>query len=80
MGDTVNMHVRDIPKEVKDKLATLAAREHMSLNAYVVRLLEMESRFADNARLLGAAPNVDISRDQIAEALREAREERDERW
>lgn len=76
----VNMHVRDIPKDVKDNLAVLAAREHMSLNSYVVRVLEMEARIADNARLLGNLPDFGVSGEVIADAIREGRDEREDRW
>jgi len=63
------MHVRDIPRDVKDKLAELAAREHMSLNAYVVRQLEIAARTADNARLLDDLPSYDLSPQAVVEAL-----------
>jgi hypothetical protein len=72
----VNMHVRDIPREVKDKLAELAAREHMSLNAYVVRQLEIASRTADNARLLDDLPSFALSTGDIVEARDRERDRR----
>jgi plasmid stability protein len=71
-----NMHVRDIPDEVKEKLARLAEREHMSLNAYVVRQLEMASRTADNARLLDGLASYDISTGDVVHALAQEREGR----
>ena len=84
MGETVNMHVRDVPKEVKDDLAWLAEHDHISLNAYVVRVLEMASRRARNMRLLRDAPTHDITTEAIVDAVRAVREERDqelgERW
>jgi hypothetical protein len=76
MGMAVNMHVRDIPDDVKRKLVELAEREHMSLNAYVVRQLEMASRTADNVRLLRGLPDLDISTDDIVDALDREREGR----
>jgi hypothetical protein len=73
----VNLHVRDVPDEVKEKLARLAAREHMSLNAYVVRQLEMASRTADNARLLDGLPSYDeLTTDDVVDALSAERESR----
>ena len=72
----MNMHVRDIPDDVKRKLVELAEREHMSLNAYVVRQLEMASRTADNVRLLRGLPDLDISTDDIVDALDREREGR----
>ncbi|HKY64814.1 MAG TPA: hypothetical protein VJM49_00525 [Acidimicrobiales bacterium] len=73
----VNMHVRDIPDEVKQKLADLAAREHMSLNAYVVRQLEVVARTADNARLLDALPSdAELRPEDVVAALDLGREGR----
>ena len=70
------MHVRDIPQEVKDKLVELAAREHISLNAYVVRQLEIASRTADNARLLDGLPSYDLTPQDVVSALDQARRAR----
>jgi hypothetical protein len=67
------MHVRDIPEEVKDKLVELAAREHISLNAYVVRQLEIASRTADNVHLLDGLPGYDLSPDDVVTAVRQER-------
>jgi len=73
----VNLHVRDVPDDVKEKLVRLAEREHMSLNAYVVRQLEMASRTADNARLVDLLPSYDdLSTADIVDALRHERESR----
>jgi Antitoxin FitA-like, ribbon-helix-helix len=73
----VNMHVRDIPDDVKAKLERLAARRHMSLNAYVVQQLELVSRTADNAALVASLPSYDhLSTADIVDALHRGREER----
>ena len=71
-----NMHVRDIPDDVKAKLVILAEREHMSLNAYVVRQLEMASRTADNAGLLDNLPSYDVSASEVVDALGHERDDR----
>jgi len=76
-GVAVNLHVRDVPDDVKEKLVRLAEREHMSLNAYVVRQLEMASRTADNARLVDLLPSYDdLSTADIVDALSHERESR----
>lgn len=75
MGATVNMHIRDVPKEVKEALATLAEREHMSVNAYVVQVLERASRRVRNKELLRDLPNLNIPTEVIVRAIREGRGE-----
>ena len=73
MGETVNMHVRDIPTDVKKRLTLLAEYEHISLNALVVRILETASKRAKNYELLHNLPSHDITMDEIIEALHEGR-------
>jgi hypothetical protein len=72
----VNVLVRGIPEGVKARLVEMAAREHISLNALIVRQLEMFSRFADNARLLDDLPDLDVPTQVINEAIREGRDGR----
>ncbi|HEY3142680.1 MAG TPA: hypothetical protein VGJ86_16190 [Acidimicrobiales bacterium] len=72
-----NIHVRNVPDDVAERLKRLAARERLSLNAYLVRQLEHAARVADNAALLADLPDRRrVTTEDVVEALQEAREDR----
>ena len=62
------LYLRNVPEEVSDRLAVLAAREGLSVSALAVRELAIAARRADNLALLGDLPDLDVSaRDVIAD-------------
>jgi plasmid stability protein len=70
------LYLRNVPDEVVQRLERLAAREGTSVNAVAVRELADVSRRADNARLLGELPDLDIAPAEIVAAVAEERAER----
>lgn len=74
--DMRTLYLRNVPDEVSERLASLAAREGLSLSSFAVRELTEASRRADNATLLGDLADLDVSaRDVVADlqATRSAR-------
>lgn len=70
------LYLRNVPDDVSERLASLAAREGLSVSALALRELTEAARRADNASLVGELPDLDVSaRDVIAdlEAGRTAR-------
>lgn len=49
---TVALQIRDVPEDVRDALAELARQRGQSLQAFLLALVERESRFARNVALL----------------------------
>ena len=70
------IYVRNVPQKVADQLAALAKRRGISTNALLVQELTDLARTARNADLLADLPSFDIDADEIAELIREGREER----
>lgn len=54
------LYLRNVPDEVVERLERLAARDATSVSALAVRELTAVSRRADNARLLGALPDLGV--------------------
>lgn len=67
------LYLRNVPDEVTERLATLAAREGMSLTAFAVRELTESSRRADNAALLAALPDLRVPAAEVVAGIGEAR-------
>jgi plasmid stability protein len=63
------LYLRNVPEEVIDRLGRLAAHEGMSVNAVAVRELAEVSRRADNSRLLGTLPDLDVDVARIVSDL-----------
>ncbi len=62
------LYLRNVPDEVSERLAALAARDGLSVSALAVRELAVAARRADNPALLGDLPDLDVrARDVIAE-------------
>jgi plasmid stability protein len=55
------LYLRNVPDEVSDRLAALAAREGLSVSALAVRELAVAARRADNPALLDALGDLDVS-------------------
>jgi plasmid stability protein len=73
MAPMKTLYVRNVPDEVAERLERLAAREGMSVNAFVVRELAETARRADNAALLADLQDHDVSMDEIVAIIREMR-------
>ena len=67
------VYLRDVPQDVADRLALLAARERISVNAYAARELAESARRADNADLLAALPDLSVAAEEIVAAVDEGR-------
>ena len=63
------LYLRNVPDDVGERLATLAAREGLSVSAFAVRELAEAARRADNAALLGELPDLGVSAADVIAAL-----------
>jgi plasmid stability protein len=63
------LYLRNVPDEVSERLALLAAREGMSVSAFAVRELAEAARRADNAALLGELPDLDVAAEDVVADL-----------
>lgn len=70
------LYLRHVPDDVVDRLASLAAREGMSVSAVAVRELANVSRRADNPALLADLPDLDIRVETIVAGVESERAER----
>jgi hypothetical protein len=67
------VYLRDVPQDVVNRLALLAARERISVNAYAARELAESSLRAENADLLAALPDLSVATEEIVAAVDEGR-------
>lgn len=76
----VALQIRDVPEELRDRLAELARQRGQSLQAYLFDVISDEARRQDNLAVLdrfgGGAHGARLSVDDIRGALRAARAER----
>lgn len=74
------LYVRNLPADVMSALQELARRERVSVNALAVRELAEVARRVSNAALLDdlhrRLPKLDITVDDILDAIHEGRHER----
>lgn len=63
------LYLRNVPDDVVERLARLAARDGTSVGAVAVRELAEVSRRADNPALLGALPDLEIDTADIVSDL-----------
>lgn len=70
------LYLRNVPDDVYDRLARLAALDHTSVGALAVRELAAASRRADNPALLGRLPDLVIDGGTIVVDLDTSRDER----
>jgi plasmid stability protein len=63
------LYLRNVPDDVVERLERLAAREATSVGALAVRELSEASRRADNAALLGALPDLDVTAADVVAAV-----------
>lgn len=70
------LYLRNVPDDVSERLASLAAREGLSVSAFAVRELSHAARRADNPALLGALPDLDVSAQDVVADLENGRSAR----
>jgi len=63
------LYLRNVPDDVSDRLAALAAREGLSVSAFAVRELASASRRADNAALLADLPDLGVAAEAVVDRL-----------
>lgn len=77
----VALQIRDVPEEVRDRLAALARERGQSLQAYLLDIVSDEVRRKDNLAALhrpaGRTPAARLSGEDVFETLRSARRARD---
>ena len=76
-----NVQVRDVPPEVVDALKAMASKRQQSLQSYLLDLLKAEAAVETNRALFeeaaADAAGYAAHPDEAAEAMRQARQERD---
>jgi len=70
------LYLRNVPDDVSERLASLAAREGLSVSSFAVRELTESSRRADNAALLAELPDLHVSAADIVIGLEAGRSAR----
>jgi predicted transcriptional regulator len=77
----VNLQIRGVSDEVRDRLVALAQERHQSLQAYLFELINDEARRKDNLAVLKRFSRSQygsvVSSSDVMDALREERAERD---
>lgn len=63
------LYLRNVPDDVVGRLERLAAADGTSVGAVAVRELADVSRRADNPRLLGALPDLQVDVNEIVDHL-----------
>ena len=78
----VALQIRDVPDEVRDRLANAAARHGQSLQAYLLEMVNAEARRDRNRELIaslrGRSDGATLAPGDAVALLRRLREERDE--
>jgi plasmid stability protein len=70
------LYLRNVPDEVSERLARLAARDGMSVSSFALRELTEAARRADNPALLTGLPNLGLSASDVLTELDGARSAR----
>jgi hypothetical protein len=77
----VALQIRDVPEELRDKLAAIARERGQSLQSYLLDVVSDEVRRRDNLaavqRLTGRSYGTRLSVDDVAGPLAAGRRERD---
>ena len=71
--DMKTLYLRNVPDDVSERLASLAAREGLSVSSFALRELSLASRRADNPALLRDLPDLDVSATDVVAGLEAAR-------
>ncbi|HTO00609.1 MAG TPA: hypothetical protein VL068_08035 [Microthrixaceae bacterium] len=59
------LYLRNVPEDVSERLARLAAREGISVSTFAVRELASIASRADNAALLAGLPDLRLSSEVV---------------
>jgi plasmid stability protein len=70
------LYLRNVPDDVSERLAVLAAREGLSVSALAVRELAAATRRADNPALLGVLPDLGLAPADVVADLEAGRARR----
>ncbi len=70
------LYLRNVPDEVSERLAFLAAREGISVSAFALRELAQAARRADNAAVLAGLPSIDLPVASVIDDLEAGRNRR----
>ena len=70
------LYLRNVPDDVSERLASLAAREGLSVSSFALRELSDAARRADNPALLGELPDLDVSAKDVVIDLEDGRSAR----
>ncbi len=71
--DMKALYLRNVPDEVSERLASLAAREGLSVSSFALRELTEAARRADTPALLGELPDLDVSAADVVAGLEAGR-------
>jgi plasmid stability protein len=74
--DMKTLYLRNVPDDVSQRLASLAAREGLSVSSFALRELGQVARRADNPALLGELPDLDVSATDVIADLEAGRSAR----
>jgi plasmid stability protein len=67
------LYLRNVPDELSERLAVLAAREGLSVSSFAVRELGEAARRAANPALLGELPDLGVSASDVVADLEAGR-------
>lgn len=67
------LYLRNVPDEISARLASLAAREGLSVSSFALRELTESARRADNPMLLGDMPDLGLSASDVISDLESGR-------
>lgn len=70
------LYLRNVPDDVSERLAWLAAREGLSVSSFALRELSDAARRADNPALLGELPDLGVSSKDVVSDLEAGRSAR----
>lgn len=77
----VALQIRDVPKELRDRLTEIARSRGQSLQAYLFDVISNEARRKDNLaaleRFSRKSYNAHLSSDDVLDVLHDARADRD---
>lgn len=71
--DMRTLYLRNVPDEVFDRLAKLAAREGVSVSAFALRELREASGRVDNPAVLGELPDLEVRAEDVVSDLEAGR-------
>ena len=63
------LYLRNVPNDVSERLALLAARDGLSVSSFALRELTAAARRADNAALLADLPDLEVSAADVIAGL-----------